>query len=96
LSPSAAISHEYRVWILQTRTAGFVTGYILEDLPDHVTLRDANGKSFSFLKDDVISRSASDASLMPEGLQGAMTVEDLVDIVDFLSQQKQGAKAGGS
>ena len=96
LSPSTAISPEYKVWILQTRTAGFVTGYIVEDASDHVTLRDANGKSFSFAKDDVLSRSPSDASLMPEGLQGAMTVKDLVDIVDFLSQQKQAGKAGGS
>ncbi|MBI4600412.1 MAG: HEAT repeat domain-containing protein [Planctomycetes bacterium] len=92
LSPSSAISHEYKVWILQTRSAGFVTGYIVDETPEKLTIRDANGKPLSFAKDDVTAREPSDASLMPEGLAGAMTVEDLVDIVELLS--RQGALAG--
>ncbi len=89
LSPSAAISHEYRVWILQTKSAGLVSGTIVEETNDKVTVRDANGKRISFEKSDVTGRTTSEASLMPEGLVGAMTVDDLCNIVEFLLAQKQ-------
>jgi putative heme-binding domain-containing protein len=95
LSPSAAISHEYKAWILRTRSAGFVTGTIAEESDEGLTLRDANGQRLGFKKDDILGRSPSDISLMPEGLVGAMTVGDLVDIVEFLSQQKPLGGAGG-
>jgi putative heme-binding domain-containing protein len=75
LSPSAAIAHEYRPWILETRSAGFVTGYIVDETPEKVSIRDANGKSFGFAKDDVLGRTGSDISLMPEGLTGTMTAD---------------------
>ena len=95
LSPSAAISHEYKVWIVRTRSTGLVTGYIAEETPAAVTVRDANGKVLKFEKDDILGRTASEVSLMPEGLVGAMTVQDLLDIVDFLAAQKPAAPAGG-
>jgi putative heme-binding domain-containing protein len=94
LSPSAAIAHEYRPWILETRSAGFVTGYVVDDTPEKVSIRDANGKSFSFARDDVVGRTGSDVSLMPEGLTGAMTTDDLVDLVEYLSRQAAPAGAG--
>lgn len=92
VSPSAAISHEYKVWVLETSSAGLVTGYIVEETPEKVTLRDANGQKLSFTPDDVRQRAPSDVSLMPEGLVGSMTVEDLVDLLEFLGQQKAPAK----
>jgi putative heme-binding domain-containing protein len=95
LSPSAAISHEYKVWIVRTRSVGLVTGYIAEETPEGLTLRDANGKVLKFEKDDVLGRTPSEVSLMPEGLVGAMTALDLVDIVEFLAGQKPAAPAGG-
>jgi len=88
LSPSAAIAHEYRVWILETVSAGVVTGYIVDESGDKITLKDANGKLLAFEKKDVTNRSPSDVSLMPEGLTGNMTTSNLVDIVEFLSEQK--------
>jgi putative heme-binding domain-containing protein len=96
LSPSAAISHEYKVWILETRSAGFVTGYIVEESDGEVMIRDANGKVLKFKKADVLGRAASDVSLMPEGLVGSMTVNDLADIVEFLSRQKPKEATGGN
>jgi len=95
LSPSAAIAHEYKVWILETRSAGFVTGYIAEETPQKVTLKDANGQALSFEPSEVLSKNPSDVSLMPEGLVGTMTVEDLVNLLEFLSEQKPVAGASG-
>jgi putative membrane-bound dehydrogenase-like protein len=93
LSPSAAIAHEYKVWILQTRSAGFVNGYLVDESPQQVTIKDANGKAISFARDDVIDRTPSDISLMPEGLTGSMTAGDLVDLVTFLERER--TVAGG-
>jgi putative membrane-bound dehydrogenase-like protein len=96
LSPSASISHEYKVWILQTRSAGFVTGTIADETGDQVTVRDANGKRMTFKKSDVTARTPSEVSLMPEGLAGSMTAGDLMDIVDFLARERPAGTAAGA
>ncbi|MBI4582510.1 MAG: hypothetical protein HY717_00560 [Planctomycetes bacterium] len=88
LSPSAAISFEYKPWILETRSAGLVTGYIVGETDEQVTLKDANGSKLPFRKQDILSRSPSDISLMPEGLVGSMNAGDLVDLVEFLGLLK--------
>ncbi len=91
LSPSASISHEFRVWVLKTRSAGFASGIIAGETEEKVTLRDANDRKTSFKAADVLERKPSDVSLMPEGLVGSMTPADLMDLVEFLSKQKADA-----
>jgi len=91
LSPSASVSHEFRVWILKTRSAGFASGIIAGETEEGVTLRDANDRKTSFKVSDILERKPSDTSLMPEGLVGSMTPADLMDLVEFLSKQRADA-----
>lgn len=88
LNPSGAIQHEYEVWILRTESSGYLTGYIRSENAEGVELMDASGTPVKIPAAEILERRKSATSLMPTGLTEGMTVQDLVDLVDYLSTLK--------
>ncbi len=88
LYPSAAISHEYEVWILETEWDGLLSGFIVSEDKDAVQFKDASGAVKPIKKADVLDRRKSKTSLMPTGLAAAMNAQDLSDLVAYLATLK--------
>ena len=88
LYPSAAIEMGYETWVVKTRNGDVLTGRKVEDTDDHVTILNADGKYIDVPVDQVERKVQQKISLMPEGLTQAMTRQDLVNLVEFLSQRK--------
>lgn len=88
LNPSAAIAHEYQVYIVETGNDGFLTGFIRSEDADSFELMDAAGNPARVLRSDVQSMRKSAISLMPTGLTAALTIQDLLDLVVYLEQLK--------
>jgi putative membrane-bound dehydrogenase-like protein len=84
LYPSKAIADQYVTWVIETRTGLVLTGLLVEETPDSVTLRDANGKDTKLGKKEIETRTKSPNSLMPNDLLAYMTEDDLVDMVEYL------------
>jgi putative membrane-bound dehydrogenase-like protein len=84
LFPSKAIADQYVAWSLETKDGLALTGLIVEETVETLTLRDANGKDTRVAKKNVQSRTKSTVSLMPANLLAYMTEDDLVDIVEYL------------
>jgi len=84
LFPSKAIADQYVSWTIETRSGSLVTGLLVEETPDYITLRDANAKDTKINKKEIESRAKSLTSLMPDNLLVYMTEDDLVDIVEYL------------
>jgi len=84
LFPSKAIADQYLSWIIETQNGVRFTGLIVEETPDHITLRDANAKDTKIAKHDIASREKSPVSIMPADLLAYMTEDDLVDMVAYL------------
>jgi putative membrane-bound dehydrogenase-like protein len=82
--PSKAIADQYVSWVVATNKGLVVTGLLVEERPDYVTLRDANGKDFRINKGEIDSRAKSPVSLMPADLASYLTEDDLVDLVEYL------------
>jgi putative membrane-bound dehydrogenase-like protein len=89
LLPSKAIADQYISWIIETQNGLQLTGLIVEETPDHITLRDANAKDTKIAKKDIASREKSSVSLMPADLLAYMTEDDLVDMVAYLLTLKE-------
>jgi len=89
--PSKAIADQYLTWVVETKAGALVGGLIVEETPDHVLLRDANGKDTKIEKKDIESRTKSPASLMPDNLLVYMTEQELVDMVEYLFTLKTAA-----
>jgi putative membrane-bound dehydrogenase-like protein len=90
LQPSREIAPHYQAWEL--RTTGGLTRVGLR-LPkggdDGIEpYADSTGKRFELRSEEIELRSPAEASIMPEGLAASLTVEDLRDLVAFLSAKK--------
>ncbi len=88
LYPSKAIADQYLNWQIETTKGVVLTGLIVEETPDAVTLRDGNGKDTKIVKKDIEARTKSPKSLMPGDLVVYMTEDDLVDLVACLFELK--------
>ena len=88
LTPSAAIEMSYEAWTVKTKKGEIKTGILVENSDDRVALRDTNGDFLEFAPADVAMKKKQTLSLMPEGLTTTMTLKDLVNLVEFLSEQK--------
>ena len=91
LLPSKAVADQYVVWHVETKAGVVVSGLLVEEAPDHLVLRDANGKDTRIDAKDVESRAKSPKSLMPEDLAAYLTEDDLVDLVEYLFTLKSPA-----
>ncbi len=88
LSPSKEIAPQFATWVVVTK-AGVKTGIIAgEDADGTILLAQADGTSERIPPGDVISRETSAASFMPEDLVAALTVEELRDLLAYLTSLK--------
>jgi putative membrane-bound dehydrogenase-like protein len=93
LYPSKAIADQYVNWVIETKAGVVLTGLIVEETPESVTLRDANAKDTRISKKEIESRGKSPNSLMPSDLLAYMTEDDVLDLVEYLFTLKSPALA---
>jgi putative heme-binding domain-containing protein len=88
LYPSAAIEMGYETWVAKTKDGDVFSGLKTEDTPDHITIKDTDGKYHDVPREKLDRLVKQAISLMPEGLNEAMTQKDLVDLVEYLESLK--------
>src|SRR5262249_36643765 len=84
LYPSKAIADQYVTWNVETTKGLTLSGLLVEETADHVTLRDANGKDTRVARNDIDSKTKSPTSLMPTNVVVHLTPADLVDVAEYL------------
>ena len=83
LDPSYSIESRYRNHLLETKDGRFHDGILVAETAVTLTLR-GEAHDVTVLKADIASLRESDVSLMPEGLEDAMTPEQLADVIAYL------------
>jgi len=73
---------------VETKDDETFEGLVKAETNETLTLRDANGGNRQILKSDIKDRRNSQLSLMPEGLEAAMTPDDFADLVAYLVSLK--------
>jgi hypothetical protein len=86
LQPSQEIAPEFQSWVLTTKDGKTLSGLRLQKPGDDGVedYADPSGKKFSLRSEDIESRQASTTSIMPDGLEKAISIADLRDLVTFL------------
>jgi putative membrane-bound dehydrogenase-like protein len=84
LYPSKAIADQYINWTIETKKGVTITGLVVEEAPDHIVLRDANGKDTRIDTKDIEARAKSPNSLMPNDIVVFLSEAELVDVVEYL------------
>lgn len=86
LDPTAGVSPDFGLVHLALGTGEEVSGFVLDESGDSMTLRMEGGIVSAFPKDQIVGRRTSTVSAMPDDLQEQMSVDDLVDLVEYLSR----------
>ena len=91
LDPSAAVSHNFETYSILTLDGLAVTGLLISETDDAVTLRNSEGIDKTVDQEDIEIFKKQKTSLMPQDLQKLLTVDQLVDLVEYtLTLKKPG------
>jgi putative heme-binding domain-containing protein len=84
LDPNAAIDNNYINYTITTKSGKTLTGIIAAETASSVTLKRAEGQADVVLRQDIDEITSSGLSLMPEGLEKSLSIDDVADLIDFL------------
>ena len=60
-------------------------GLIVSETADELAIKAVGGAVTRYKKADILQRQKQKVSIMPSGLQQAMTIQELVDLVEYLA-----------
>ena len=85
LSPNDSIGYSYRSLVVALADGRVITGLAVEDTPEKLVIKTADGQRVAVDPRSVEDRRTSDVSLMPDGLAQSMTTQELVDLLSYLT-----------
>jgi putative heme-binding domain-containing protein len=84
LDPNAGINPNYLGYELQMRDGRTLSGVVRNETASGLTLVQGGGTREAILRSDITALKASSLSLMPEGLEQALTPQDMADLVAWI------------
>ncbi|MBC7819330.1 MAG: c-type cytochrome, partial [Planctomycetaceae bacterium] len=87
--PSAGISHNYESYVLETKSGTVANGLKISEDADTVTLRGTDALNRIFKKSEIEEIKKQTISLMPADLAKTISIEEMADIVEYLTTLKK-------
>jgi putative membrane-bound dehydrogenase-like protein len=84
LMPSKTLAQGFVTNLVVTSDGKQVTGFVVQEAADKITLRNADGKEIVIPSDQIEERHKLPTSVMPEGLAQKLTIEEFASLVDYL------------
>lgn len=84
LNPNAAIDGNYISYTVTTKDGKQFNGIIVAESTASITLKRENNQSDTILRADVEEIRSSGLSLMPEGVEKNLSVQEVADLIRFL------------
>jgi putative heme-binding domain-containing protein len=86
LDPSRLVTPDYTTYEVVTTTGETVTGLLASETATLVTLRHAGSPDETIARSAIKEIRASGKSLMPDGLENGLSVQDIADLLAFLQK----------
>ena len=96
MEPSASIAVGYGTTIVETKAGEQVQGVIKQSTNAWLELQGANGQAIRVPTSDIKEQRTSEVSLMPEGLEAALTHQEFADLIAYLETLRQPVNAFAS
>jgi putative membrane-bound dehydrogenase-like protein len=84
LNPNQAIDNNYVSYTVLTKDGKSETGIVATETAASITLRQPEGKTVLILRQEIDELKSNGISLMPEGLEKNITVEQMADLIAFI------------
>jgi putative heme-binding domain-containing protein len=91
-APSTNLDSRYVAYLAETKAGQVFTGLLAEETATSVTLKDTDGKQQVLLRSDLETFQSTGRSFMPEGLEKDLQLQQLADLLAFLTSHKPAAR----
>jgi putative heme-binding domain-containing protein len=84
LNPNQAIDNNYVSYAVVTKDGKTETGIITTETATSITLKQPEGKTVLILRQEIDELRSNGVSLMPEGLEKNIPIEQMADLIAFI------------
>ena len=84
LDPNQKIEPQYTAYLVQTTDGRFFSGLMINESSTAIVLRLADGKDELIPRDEIEQIQASGKSLMPEGVEKEISVQQMADLLEYI------------
>ncbi len=84
LDPNREVSPNFALYIVETNDGRTLSGLIASETAGNLTLKRADGGTDTVLRSEIKSLTSPGISLMPEGLEAAITPPQMADLIAYL------------
>jgi len=92
LDPNRAVEDKYILYTIETADGGVLAGLLQEETGAGVKVALLDGQIKTVLRSDIVAVTSTGRSLMPEGLEAAMTHQQMADLIAYLQVAGQAAR----
>ncbi|WP_372639207.1 PVC-type heme-binding CxxCH protein, partial [Fodinibius sp.] len=89
IMPNYEVYPSYQTVVIETNNGRSISGWIVSESDNNVTLRQASGADETVMRDNIASLSNTGSSMMPDGLEQSMSKEEMAGLIQYL---KSGAE----
>ena len=87
LDPNRRVDPQFSECVVVTTDGRTFTGLLIAESSDTITLRQPEGREQSLPRADIEELRSSSKSLMPEGIEKDVTVDQMADLLTFLKER---------
>lgn len=84
LDPNKEVSPNYLEYVVVTDEGLIETGIIVHETPSSITLKKAENKEVTILRNNIEEIKSSGKSLMPEGMEKKIKTQEMADLIAYL------------
>ncbi len=88
LKPDAKIAQGFDTYLFLMKSGKVYTGFVSGESADEVQVRQTTGVALKLKKTDIELRQKKEESMMPKGVAGNLTPEQLADLIAYLQSLK--------
>lgn len=88
LDPNRSIADTYELWTLTKKDGRRLSGMVSAKTSESITITSIGGNSETLARSDIARLEASNISAMPVGLESAISVKDMANLLAFLKGKK--------
>lgn len=89
LAPNSGILMGYESWSIETKDGDEFYGLLVSETKNEIAIKTVGGIVNRIKKSDIEFQRKSSLSTMPSGLQQLMSMQDMVDLVEYLATLKK-------
>ncbi len=86
--PSASIVRDYETYSVLTVDGRVINGLIAKETTAELVIQQANGEKVTVAREEIDTVNTNPVSIMPNGLEEALSETDLADVIAYLKSQK--------